>query len=159
MEIRIICIGKLKERYWREAEAEYSKRLGRFCRLSVLELKEDRLPENASPAEEAAAVAAEGEAILRACRADSYRIALDIRGKSSSSEQLAADLEQLALSGRSSISFLIGGSLGLSPAVLAAADRRLSFSAMTFPHQLMRIILLEQIYRAFKINHHETYHK
>ena len=154
MEIRIICIGKLKERYWREAEAEYSKRLGRFCRLSVLELKEERLPENASPAEEAAAVAAEGEAILRACRA-----ALDIRGKSSSSDQVAAELEQLALSGRSSISFLIGGSLGLSPAVLAAADRRLSFSAMTFPHQLMRIILLEQIYRAFKINHHETYHK
>lgn len=159
MNISIVCIGKLKERYWREAQAEYAKRLGKYCRLHIVELKEERLPDNASPAAEAAVIEAEGRAILRACRPESFRIALDIRGQSLSSEQLAKRLDGLALAGRSDISFLIGGSLGLSAEALHAADLRLSFSAMTFPHQLMRVILLEQIYRAFKINRHETYHK
>ena len=160
MNIEIICVGKLKEKYWQEAAAEYSKRLGRFCRLKITELAEARLS-GSGAAEEAAVIRAEGEAIC--ARLDpgpqSFIIALDVKGKSLSSEALADKISGLALSGKSRVVFVIGGSLGLSEAVLAAADLRLSFSAMTFPHQLMRVILLEQIYRAFKINAGETYHK
>lgn len=159
MDIHIICIGKLKEDYWRAAISEYSKRLSRFCRLHIHELKEERLAENASAADEQAVREAEGRAILRTLKDSSYTIALAIQGRTLSSEQLAEHLQQLALNGRSDISFIIGGSLGLSPAVLQRANLQLSFSAMTFPHQMMRVILLEQIYRSFKINHHETYHK
>ena len=159
MNIQIVCVGKLKERYWHEAAAEYGKRLGKYCRLTIQELKEERLPERASAADEQAVVVSEGRAILRALRPGSYVIACAIQGQRFSSEQLAQKLDQLALDGRSDISFLIGGSLGLSEDVLAASDLMLSFSAMTFPHQMMRVVLLEQIYRTFKINHNETYHK
>ena len=159
MNIQIVCVGKLKERYWRDAAAEYGKRLGRYCRLTIHDLKEERLPERAFTGEEQAVVVSEGKAILRALRPGSYVIACAIQGKRFSSEQLAQKLDQLAIDGRSDISFLIGGSLGLSEEVLAASDLLLSFSAMTFPHQMMRVILLEQTYRAFKINHNETYHK
>ena len=122
MNITILCVGKLKEKYWRDAEAEYSKRLKRFVNLQITELKESLLPANAST-------------------------------------QLSAKIEELGLQGKSSIVFVIGGSLGLSPAVSRRADFKLSFSAMTFPHQMMRIILLEQVYRSFKIIRHEAYHK
>ena len=159
MNIQIVCVGKLKERYWHEAAAEYGKRLGKYCRLTIQELKEERLPERASAADEQAVVVSEGRAILRTLRPGSYVIACAIQGQRFSSEQLAQKLDQLALDGRSDISFLIGGSLGLSEDVLAASDLMLSFSAMTFPHQMMRVVLLEQIYRTFKINHNETYHK
>lgn len=158
MEMRIVCVGKLKEDFWRNAAAEYSKRLSRFCRLSITELKEERLPDNPSAAQEQAVILAEGEAILRTIKADSYVVALDVEGKSLTSPQLAAELESLTMQGRS-LCFVIGGSLGLSAAVLQRANARISLSALTFPHQLARVLLLEQIYRSFKIMRGETYHK
>ena len=159
MNINIVCIGKLKEKYWTDAIAEYSKRLGRYCRLDIIELKEERLPENASPADEENVKNAEGRSILKALSADSYVIALDVAGKQLSSEQLAKKLDELAVDGQSTIDLIIGGSLGLSEEVRSRADFRLSFSPMTFPHQMMRVILLEQIYRSFKIIRREPYHK
>ncbi len=159
MNINIVCVGKLKERYWTDAVTEYLKRLSRYCRMEIVELKEARLPDHASPAEEEQVKTVEGESILRSLSADSYVIALDVKGKQLSSEQLSEKIENLALEGRSTVDFIIGGSLGLSEAVRKRADFRLSFSAMTFPHQMMRVILLEQIYRAFKISRNEPYHK
>lgn len=159
MNINIICVGKLKERYWTEAVAEYTKRLGRYCRVRIVELKEERLPDRASRAEEEYVKTAEGESILRSLSPDAYVMALDVKGKQLSSEQLSEKLDNLALEGRSTVDLIIGGSLGLSEAVRKRADFRLSFSLMTFPHQMMRVILLEQIYRAFKISRNEPYHK
>ena len=159
MNITILCVGKLKEKYWRDAEAEYSKRLKRFVNLQITELKESLLPANASPADEAAVKEAEGEAILAKIKSSDHVISLEIDGKGLSSTQLSAKIEELGLQGKSSIVFVIGGSLGLSPAVSRRADFKLSFSDMIFPHQMMRIILLEQVYRSFKIIRHEAYHK
>lgn len=159
MNIDVVCIGKLKEKYWSDAVAEYSKRLGRYCSLTITELKESRLPDNASASDEENVKINEGRSILKAISDDAYAIALDIAGKQQSSEQLAARMEKLAVDGRSKAAFIIGGSLGLSQEVLQRADCRLSFSIMTFPHQMMRVILLEQIYRSFKIIKNESYHK
>ncbi len=159
MNISVICIGKLKERYWTEAVAEYSKRLGGYCTLNIVELKEARLPDRAGEAEEAAVKKAEGEAILKHIGKEMYVITLEVRGKKLSSEALAEKVAELSLTGKSNVAFVIGGSLGLDKAVSDRADFKLSFSDMTFPHQMMRVILLEQIYRAFKINRGETYHK
>lgn len=159
MNINIICIGKLKEKYWQDAVKEYSKRLGSYCSLQITELKESPLRANASPADELAVKEAEGKEILKRIRDGEYVITLEIRGKSLTSEHLAEHLEHLAIDGRSTVDFVIGGSLGLSAEVSRRADLKLSFSAMTFPHQMMRVILLEQVYRSFKIIRHETYHK
>ncbi len=159
MNINIICIGKLKEKYWQDAVKEYSKRLGSYCSLQIIELKESPLRANASPADELAVKEAEGKEILKRIRDGEYVITLEIKGKSFSSEHLAEHLEHLAIDGRSTVDFVIGGSLGLSAEVSRRADLKLSFSAMTFPHQMMRVILLEQVYRSFKIIRHETYHK
>ena len=159
MNITVICIGKLKERYWREAVGEYSKRLGSYCSLRIQELKEARLPAGAGPAEEEAVKIAEGEEILSRVNKDMFVVSLEIREKRMSSETLAEKLRNLALEGRSEIAFVIGGSLGLSEAVSRRADLKLSFSDMTFPHQMMRVILLEQIYRSFRIIRGEPYHK
>ena len=159
MNIKIIAVGKLKESYWRDAVSEYSKRLNAYCSLEIIEVKESRLSANPSAADEAAVKAAEGQDILRHINKEDYVITLEIKGKGLSSEQLAEKIEQLALEGKSSLAFVIGGSLGLSPEVSRRADFKLSFSAMTFPHQMMRVVLLEQIYRSFKINRNETYHK
>lgn len=159
MNINIICIGKLKEKYWQDAVKEYSKRLGSYCSLQITELKESPLRANASSADELAVKEAEGKEILKRIRDGEYVITLEIRGKSFSSEHLAEHLEHLAIDGRSTVDFVIGGSLGLSAEVSRRADLKLSFSAMTFPHQMMRVILLEQVYRSFKIIRHETYHK
>lgn len=159
MNIQIICIGKLKEKYWTEAIAEYSKRLSRFCTLEIIELKEARLPDKASQAEEEAVKIEEGRSILKTIKDGTFVITLEILGKQLDSPQLAAKLESLSLEGKSNIAFVIGGSLGLSEEVSKRANFKLSFSKMTFPHQMMRVILLEQIYRAFKINRNETYHK
>lgn len=159
MNITILCIGKLKERYWTEAVQEYSKRLGKYCTLTINELKEEKAPDNASAAEETAVKEAEGKSILKQIKKDAYVIALEIRGKELTSEALSEKIEALGVAGKSDFVFLIGGSLGLSDEVLARADFRLSFSKMTFPHQMMRVILLEQIYRSFKIIRNETYHK
>lgn len=159
MNITIICVGKLKERYWVEAVAEYSKRLSGYCTLEIAELKESRLPDKAGAAQEEAVKEAEGQEILRRIKDNMYVITLEVKGKPLSSEQLAEKIEGLAIGGNSNIAFVIGGSLGLSRAVGQRADYKLSFSAMTFPHQMMRVILLEQIYRSFKIIRNETYHK
>lgn len=159
MRIRIVCIGKLKERYWSEAVEEYSKRLSRYCELEIVQLKEARLPDRASLADEQNVIFEEGQSILKNLKEGSQVITLEIKGKELSSEGLSAYLGELQLEGKSDLTFVIGGSLGLSEQVSARADFRLSFSRMTFPHQMMRVILLEQIYRAFKILRNETYHK
>jgi len=152
-------MGKLKEAYWREAAAEYGKRLGKYCGLSIVELKEARLPDKASPKEEDAVKQAEGTNILRHIQEDQYVIALEIKGNPLTSEKLADKIAALGMAGRGEVAFIIGGSLGLSEEVSRRADYSLSFSNMTFPHQMMRVILLEQIYRSFKISKGETYHK
>ena len=159
MNVNVVCIGKLKERYWQEACGEYAKRLSRFMSLHVTELKEERLPDKAGAAEESAVIEAEGQAILKALPEDAFVVALDLKGKTMDSPQLSRYLDDLRLQGRSHVAFVIGGSLGLSESVLRRADLRLSFSAFTFPHQLMRVILLEQLYRACKISAGEKYHK
>lgn len=159
MNITILCIGKLKERYWTEAIAEYSKRLSKYCTLTINELKEEKAPDNPSNAEESAVKDVEGRNILRQIKKDSYVIVLAIKGKELDSESLSEKIQNLGVSGKSDITFVIGGSLGLSDEVLARADFSLSFSKLTFPHQMMRVILLEQIYRSFKIIRNETYHK
>ncbi len=159
MNITIVCIGKLKERYWADAVQEYSKRLGKHCLLTIRELKEEKLRDDPSKAEEDAVKEAEGRSILGCLKSDALVIALDIKGTLLSSEELSARINQAGINGTSSITFIIGGSIGLSDEVLERADLRLSFSKMTFPHQMMRVILLEQIYRSFKIIKNEPYHK
>ena len=159
MKIRIIAVGKLKERYWQEAAAEYMKRLSAYCDPEIIEVRESQLRANPSDADEEAVKLEEGREILRRIRPEDYAISLEIKGKSLDSEELAWNIERLGISGRSSVAFVIGGSLGLSQEVSERADMRLSFSAMTFPHQMMRVILLEQIYRSFRIIRGETYHK
>lgn len=158
MNVSIICIGKLKEKYWQDACAEYMKRLTAYCSPKIVELKESRLT-GSGEAAECAVIEAEGAEILSRIDPSMYVITLEIRGKKLSSEALAEKMDSLAIEGKSDVAFVIGGSLGLSPEVRARADFRLSFSDMTFPHQMMRVILLEQIYRSFKINRGETYHK
>lgn len=159
MNITVICIGKLKEKYWTAAIDEYSKRLKGYCSLDIVELKEARLPDKAGPAEELAVKEAEGEEILKKIKDNQYVITLEVKGKMLSSEKLAEKIETLGIDGQSNVVFVIGGSLGLSSAVSKRADFKLSFSEMTFPHQMMRVILLEQVYRVFKINRNEAYHK
>ncbi len=159
MQIQVITVGKLKERFLREGVAEYLKRLRPYTKLKVIEVAEEKLRDPLRPAEINKVIEKEGERLLYHLSSDQYIIALAIEGVSYTSDQLAQHLQKLATYGNSRISFLIGGSMGLSPAVLARADLKLSLSAMTFPHQLARLILLEQIYRSFKINHGETYHK
>jgi len=159
MNITIIAIGKLKEKHWQDAVREYSKRLGAYCRLKIIECKESPLCAHPSKADEEAVKRAEGKEILGRISKGEYVVALEIEGKGVSSEQLADRIAVLGNRGRSSIVFVIGGSLGLSGEVRDRADFNLSFSAMTFPHQMMRVILLEQIYRSFKIIRRETYHK
>ncbi|MDR1954173.1 MAG: 23S rRNA (pseudouridine(1915)-N(3))-methyltransferase RlmH [Clostridiales Family XIII bacterium] len=159
MNIEIICVGTLKEKYWRDAEAEYVKRLSKYGRIKIVQVRETPLPANPSPANENAVIAAESRALLSAVGKQSYIVALDRGGKRFSSEDFARKFRSLANEGRSHIAFLIGGSLGLSDDVLGASDLRLSFSDMTFPHQLMRVILLEQTYRSHKILNNEAYHK
>lgn len=159
MNIQIICIGKLKEKYWSEAVGEYTKRLSRYCSIEITELKEARLPANASPADEENVKLEEGKSILRAIKDDAFVITLEILGRQLSSTELADKIEELSLEGKSNLAFVIGGSLGLSGEVSRQSNFKLSFSKMTFPHQMMRVVLLEQIYRSFKIIKHETYHK
>ena len=159
MKITILCVGKIKEKFFRMAVDEYVKRLGRYCQLEIVETPDEKTPDGASPKEEEQIKEKEGERLLKNIKPSAYVIALAIEGKSRSSEELADKLERLGVSGNSHIMFIIGGSLGLSENVLKRADMLLSFSRMTFPHQLMRVILLEQIYRSFRIIQGEPYHK
>ncbi len=158
MNVQILCIGKLKESYWREACAEYAKRLKAFCTFSIVELPESRLPDDPSPALIEKALEEEGEKLLAAAKGSAV-IPLCIEGKEISSPQLAQRLEDLASRGVSSVSFVIGSSFGLAEKVKRAGTMRLSMSPMTFPHQLARVMLCEQIYRAFQIQNHGKYHK
>ena len=159
MKITILCVGKIKEKFFRMAVDEYVKRLGRYCQLEIVETPDEKTPDGASPKEEEQIKEKEGERLLKNIKPSAYVIALAIEGKSRSSEELADKLERLGVSGNSHITFIIGGSLGLSENVLKRADMLLSFSRMTFPHQLMRVILLEQIYRSYRIIQGEPYHK
>lgn len=159
MNITIISVGKLKEKYLKLGIDEYTKRLGAYANLKLIEVPDEKAPETLSEADMEAVKDKEGERILAKIPVDTYVITLEIEGKQLSSEQLASQLDQLATHGKSKIAFVIGGSLGLSEAVMKRSDYALSFSKMTLPHQLMRLVLLEQVYRAFRINRNEPYHK
>ena len=157
--VTVLCVGKLKEKYWRDAVAEYEKRLSAFCRLSVVEVEEERLPESPSPAPIAQTLQAEGKRLLARVPQGAAIYALCIEGKELSSPALSEALDRLAVDGCSHTVFIIGGSWGLSDEVKAAARVKLSMSPMTFPHQLARVMLLEQIYRAAQISAGGKYHK
>ena len=159
IKISIICVGKIKEKYWLDAIAEYSKRLSRYCALEIIEVADEKTPDGASPALCEQIKDKEGERLLKYIKDDAYVIALAINGKMLSSEEFSKEIENLSVSGKSRLVVVIGGSLGLSKSVLDRANAFLSFSKMTFPHQLMRMIFLEQLYRAFKISAKEPYHK
>ena len=158
MRITLITVGKIKEKYLRDAVAEYVKRLGKYCKLEIIETADEKTPDHASEIMEDAIRAKEAERILKHIREDAYVVTLEIQGKQLSSEELAEKIETLGIQGRSHIIFIIGGSIGLGREVLAKSDFALSFSKMTFPHQLMRVILLEQIYRSYRIIQQEPYH-
>lgn len=157
MNVNIICVGKLKEKYLKEAESEYLKRISRFAKVKIIELNDEKLTGNNSL--DILAKNKEGENIINKIPKNSYIFAMDIKGKQSTSIDFAKELNDLSISGKSDFTFIIGGSLGLSEEVLKRANKKMSFSLMTFPHQLFRVMLLEQIYRCFKINNNETYHK
>lgn len=159
IHINIICIGKIKESFFKDAIIEYSKRLSKYCSLSIKELSDEKIPNNPSENELLMVKYKEGKSIISNAKKDSYIISLDPNGKELSSEDFSKKIENISLNYNSSITFIIGGSLGLSQEVLNISNEKLSFSKMTYPHQLFRIILLEQIYRAFKISNNETYHK
>lgn len=158
LHINIICIGKIKEQYLKDAIDEYKKRLGKYCMLNIVELPDEKIPNNASEKECLLVKEKEGDLILNNLKKDSHIICLDLKGKQFTSEEFADKIENISIN-NSNITFIIGGSLGISNKVLNSANELLSFSKMTFPHQLFRVFLLEQIYRAFKINNNETYHK
>ena len=158
LTVRILCVGKCKEKYWREACAEYGKRLSAFCRFEVLEVDEERLPERPSKAQIESGLEQEGKRLLQKAGSTPI-VALCIEGKELSSPQLAQYVERAAVNGASSLAFVIGGSWGLSEEVKRAGARRLSMSPMTFPHQLARVLLCEQLYRACSINAGAKYHK
>ncbi|WP_438445146.1 23S rRNA (pseudouridine(1915)-N(3))-methyltransferase RlmH [Gorillibacterium sp. sgz5001074] len=159
MHIQIVAVGKLKEKYLLDGIAEYVKRLGPYAKVQLNEVPDEKAPETMSAAEEEQVKAKEGERILAQLKPDAYVIALALDGAMWTSEELASQLDRLGTYGRSSVAFVIGGSNGLAPSVLKRADAKLCFGRMTFPHQLMRLILVEQVYRAFKINRGEPYHK
>ncbi|MBO8175869.1 MAG: 23S rRNA (pseudouridine(1915)-N(3))-methyltransferase RlmH [Bacillus sp. (in: Bacteria)] len=159
MNISIISVGKLKEKYLKQGINEYTKRLSAYAKVDIIEVPDEKAPEQLSETEVEIVKKKEGERILAKIHSDTYVIALAIEGKMKSSEELAESLDKLATYGKSKIAFVIGGSLGLHKDVMQRANEALSFSKMTFPHQLMRLILLEQIYRAFRINRGEPYHK
>lgn len=158
LHINIICVGKIKEKFFIDALLEYSKRLARFCNLSITELPDEKIPEKASSAQEDEVKEKEGLNIISHLKKDSYIIALDLKGKEYDSVEFSKKIDSISFTS-SNITFIIGGSLGLSSKVLSNCNELICFSKMTFPHQLIRIFLLEQLYRSFKISHNEAYHK
>lgn len=159
MKITLITVGKIKEKYLKDAIAEYSKRLSRYCKLDIIEVTDEKTPDHASESVEDAIRSKEAERIQKYIKEDAYIITLEIGGKQLTSEELAEKIDKLGIQGVSHIIFIIGGSIGLGREVLSKSDYALSFSKMTFPHQLMRVILLEQIYRSYRIINGEPYHK
>ena len=159
MNITVIAVGKLKEKYLKEAIDEYSKRLSRYCKLEIIELADEKTPDNASEKDELIIKDKEGKTILSKIKDNAYVIAMDLNGKQLSSEEFSAFVANCGVTGNSNLVFIIGGSLGLSVEVLKRANYKLCFSKMTFPHQLFRVMLLEQVYRGFRIINGEPYHK
>ncbi|MDS0527965.1 23S rRNA (pseudouridine(1915)-N(3))-methyltransferase RlmH [Clostridium sp. SHJSY1] len=159
MNITVISVGKIKEKYLKQAIDEYSKRLTRYCRLDIVELPDEKTPDNASEKEELIIKEKEGRGILSKIKDNSYVIAMDLKGKQLTSEEFAKFIENCGVMGNSNLVFVIGGSLGLSEEVIRRANYKLCFSKMTFPHQLFRVVLLEQVYRGFRIINGEPYHK
>ncbi len=157
LHIDIICVGKLKENYLKNAILEYSKRLSKYCILNIIELQDEKVPSSLSQKEKEKIIQKESSSILNTLKEGSYIIALDLNGKQYSSEEFSDKISQLSLF-NSHITFLIGGTLGMSKELLSLSNELISFSKMTFPHQLIRIFLLEQLFRSFKISHNETYH-
>ena len=159
MKITLITVGKIKEKYLKDAISEYRKRLSRYCKLEIIEVADEKTPDNARQIVEDGIRDKEGERILKYVKEDAFVVTLEIKGKLLTSEELADKIETLGIQGTSHIIFIIGGSIGLGNEVLKRSNYALSFSKMTFPHQLMRVILLEQIYRSYRIINHEPYHK
>ena len=159
MKITVITVGKIKEKFLKDAIAEYSKRLSKYCKLEIVEVADEKTPDNASEVVEDAIRSKEAERILKYVKDDAFVITLEINGKQLSSEELADKIDNLGVQGTSHIIFIIGGSIGLGQEVLQKSNFALSFSKMTFPHQLMRVVLLEQIYRSYRIINGEPYHK
>ena len=159
MKITILTVGKIKEKYLKDAIAEYAKRLSRYCKLEIVEVADEKTIENASQVLETQIRDKEAERLMKYIREDAYVITLEIKGKQLTSEELSEKINQLGIQGKSHIMFVIGGSIGLGDEILKRSDYALSFSKMTFPHQLMRVILLEQIYRSYRIINGEHYHK
>lgn len=159
MKITVLTVGKVKEKFYRQAIEEFEKRLSRYCKLEIIEVQDEKTPDRASEIEERQIKEKEGQRLLKYIKDDAWVCALAIEGKMLDSVELSEKLEQMGINGTSHMMFVIGGSLGLSEEVLKRADFKLSFSKMTFPHQLMRVILLEQIYRAYRIMQGEPYHK
>ncbi len=158
LSINLVCIGKLKENYLCQAVEEYAKRLSKYCQLKVVELPDEKLPTKLYEASILEVKEKESKKIIQAIKMPSYVICLDLKGKEMTSEEFSRKIEDISLKGNSSITFVIGGTLGMTKEVLNLANEKICFSKMTFPHQLMRVFLLEQLFRAFKIAHHETYH-
>ncbi|MBR3254616.1 MAG: 23S rRNA (pseudouridine(1915)-N(3))-methyltransferase RlmH [Clostridia bacterium] len=158
LTINLICVGKIKEKFFRDAIDEYLKRLSRYCKLEITELPDEKIPNNPSEKNIEAIKEKEGNNIIAHIKSNSFVVCLDLAGKQYTSEELAVELDNLSLD-YSHLTFIIGGSLGLSNKVLDSSNKLLSFSKLTFPHQLIRVFLLEQIYRCFKISNGETYHK
>ena len=159
MQIKIVTVGKLKEKYLIQGIAEYTKRLSKYAKIEIIEVPDEKAPENLSAAEMLQVKAKEGQRILAKIKDPEYVIALAIEGKNPSSEDFAKQIDQLGTQGKSQLAFIVGGSLGLSPEVLKRSNSQMSFGKMTYPHQLMRLILVEQIYRAYRINTNAPYHK
>lgn len=159
MKITVLTVGKVKEKFYRQAIEEFEKRLSRYCKLEIIEVQDEKTPDRASEIEERQIKEKEGQRLLKYIKDDAWVCALAIEGKMLDSVELSEKLEQMGINGTSHMMFVIGGSLGLSEEVLKRADFKLSFSKMTFPHQLMRVILLEQIYRVYRIMQGEPYHK
>lgn len=158
LNINIICVGKIKEKYLKDALDEYSKRLSRYCRLSFTELPDEKIPDKLNPTLENMIKEKECDKILEHIKKDSYIVALDLSGKEFSSEDFSKKIEDISME-NSNLTFIIGGSLGLTQNLLNKCNLKICFSKMTFPHQLIRVFLLEQIFRAFKISNNETYHR
>ncbi len=158
LNIHIVCVGKLKEAFFRDAIAEYTKRLSKYCNLNIIELNDEKLPDKINSSNIENVRLKEGEKIISSLKKDSYIICLDLNAKQMSSEEFSKHIDDIALNYNSSITFIIGGTLGIHKNVLNICNEKLCFSRMTFPHQLIRIFLLEQLFRAFKISRNETYH-
>lgn len=159
MKITILCVGKIKETFYRQAIEEYVKRLGKYCKIEIIEVPDEKTPDKASEVMENQIKEKEAERMIEKLKDDSYLFTLEIKGKKFTSESFAETIEKLTVQGKSHLTFVIGGSLGLHEKILKLSNQPISFSDMTFPHQLMRVILTEQIYRAFRIINHEPYHK